>query len=114
MTTEFIHYVTIIENWSGLLSQGFVMSICGRRNFLKQAGLCCVLGMTLRAQAREEGSDTRPNILVIMTDQQFGDGMSCAMGRRYLHTPHMDRLASRGITMRVDWIPTNSHSWVKS
>jgi len=38
----------------------------------------------------------RPNILVIMTDQQNAEAMSCA-GNPYLHTPHQDRLAAEGV-----------------
>lgn len=38
----------------------------------------------------------RPNILLIITDQQHADMMSCA-GNKYLKTPAMDRLAREGI-----------------
>lgn len=38
----------------------------------------------------------RPNIVVIMTDQQNGDAMSCA-GNGDLLTPHQDRLAREGV-----------------
>lgn len=38
----------------------------------------------------------RPNILYIMTDQQAAMAMSC-MGNPYVNTPHMDRLAARGM-----------------
>jgi choline-sulfatase len=38
-----------------------------------------------------------PNVLFIMTDQQFGDAMSCRMGEQYLHTPAMDSLANSGM-----------------
>ena len=38
----------------------------------------------------------RPNILYIMTDQQSADAISCA-GNEHLHTPALDRLASRGV-----------------
>jgi len=38
----------------------------------------------------------RPNILYVMTDQQSHDAMSCA-GNENVHTPALDRLASRGI-----------------
>lgn len=41
---------------------------------------------------------SRPrNIVLIMTDQQFADAMSCRMGTRWLHTPVMDRLAAAGV-----------------
>lgn len=39
----------------------------------------------------------RPNLLVIITDQQFADAMSCARGRDHIHTPHMDSLAEHGM-----------------
>lgn len=38
----------------------------------------------------------RPNILIIMTDQQTADAMSAA-GNRDLHTPAMDKLAANGV-----------------
>ena len=40
----------------------------------------------------------KPNIVVIMTDQQSADAMSSRIGSRYLKTPNMDYLASHGIT----------------
>lgn len=46
---------------------------------------------TLVAQTK-----TRPNILIIMTDQQTADAMSNA-GNKDLHTPGMDRLAANGV-----------------
>jgi len=39
---------------------------------------------------------TRPNILVILTDQQSAEAMSCA-GNSFLSTPNLDRLADRGV-----------------
>lgn len=38
----------------------------------------------------------RPNILLVLTDQQTLGAMSCA-GRSSVHTPHMDRLAAEGV-----------------
>jgi choline-sulfatase len=38
-----------------------------------------------------------PNILVIITDQQFADAMSRCIGRDYIHTPNMDALAANGM-----------------
>ena len=38
--------------------------------------------------ARRSFAGTRTNILIITTDQQFGDSMSCRIGERYLRTPH--------------------------
>ncbi|MEX0776637.1 MAG: arylsulfatase [Phycisphaeraceae bacterium] len=39
--------------------------------------------------------DTRPNLLLIMTDQQRGDCLGCA-GHPVLETPYLDQLASEG------------------
>jgi len=44
------------------------------------------------ALAAERG----PNIVLIISDQQFADAMSCRMGRQFLNTPAMDRLAQSG------------------
>lgn len=43
-----------------------------------------------------QGAD-RPNVLLIITDQQSADVMSCRMGSRYIHTPAMDSLAAGGM-----------------
>ncbi|MDN5287180.1 MAG: sulfatase [Mucilaginibacter sp.] len=51
---------------------------------------------TLGVQAQ---SSPRPNILVIITDQQTADAMSNA-GNKYLHTPAMDKLAANGIRFK--------------
>ncbi len=39
----------------------------------------------------------KPNVLLIMTDQQSGDAMSCRMGTKYINTPSMDSLAAEGM-----------------
>jgi arylsulfatase A-like enzyme len=41
-------------------------------------------------------ADNRPNILYILTDQQYAGAMSCT-GNDDLHTPAMDRLAASGV-----------------
>ncbi len=46
--------------------------------------------------ACDAAASPRPNLLVILTDQQRADMLSCA-GNRYLHTPGLDRLAARGV-----------------
>jgi arylsulfatase A-like enzyme len=38
----------------------------------------------------------KPNVLVIVTDQQFAEVMSCRMGREHIHTPALDSLAAQG------------------
>jgi arylsulfatase A-like enzyme len=49
--------------------------------------------------------ERRRNILLIMTDQQFADGMSCVIGREHLHTPNMDALAGRGMRFTRAYSP---------
>ena len=39
----------------------------------------------------------RPNILLVITDQQSADVMSCRMGNQYINTPAMDSLAASGV-----------------
>ena len=47
----------------------------------------------------------KPNILVIMVDQQSADAMSCVIGDRYLQTPNMDMLAAEGIRFENAYSP---------
>ncbi|MGJ1434467.1 sulfatase family protein [Sphingobacterium siyangense] len=51
------------------------------------------MGILGRTVAQNE---QRPNILIIMTDQQTADAMSAA-GNQDLHTPAMDKLAANGV-----------------
>jgi choline-sulfatase len=58
-----------------------------------------VLGCVMAAaqpNASPRSADSRPNILLILTDQQRADMLSCA-GNRYLRTPALDGLATRGV-----------------
>jgi arylsulfatase A-like enzyme len=50
-------------------------------------------------------AQSRPNVIVITTDQQFAEAMSCRMGDRYINTPAMDRLAANGITFTRAYSP---------
>lgn len=43
-------------------------------------------------------STDRPNILIITTDQQRIDSLSC-YGSTFTHTPHLDQLASEGVRL---------------
>ncbi|MGC8792130.1 MAG: sulfatase family protein [Bryobacteraceae bacterium] len=45
-------------------------------------------------------SERRPNILLVMTDQQSWDALSCRLGRKYLNTPNMDSLPATGAFIR--------------
>jgi arylsulfatase A-like enzyme len=49
-----------------------------------------------RGLTRSEPKTARPNILLIITDQQFADVMGCA-GCRGIETPGMDSLAKQGV-----------------
>ncbi len=71
-----------------------------RRNFLRS---CCLSILPVLLEGAV--SRKRPNILFIITDQQFGDGMSCVLGRKYLHTPHMDSLAETGMRFTRAYSP---------
>jgi arylsulfatase A-like enzyme len=63
-----------------------------RRKFVRLAGAGAAGWITTN---RASSSANRPNILLLLTDQQNFRMMSCA-GNRYLRTPAMDALASRG------------------
>jgi len=65
-----------------------------RREFIRSIGLATVA--TISPGLRAAGVK-RPNIVLIMTDQQFADAMSCVMGSRYINTPNMDNLAASGM-----------------
>ncbi len=73
-----------------------------RREFIKAAGVVAgtavvgsaVLGKESRFASLTSGR--RPNILIITTDQQSAEALSCRMGSTFLKTPAMDSLAKRG------------------
>jgi arylsulfatase A-like enzyme len=48
----------------------------------------------------------RPNVLVILTDDQRWDALSCA-GNPHLKTPHIDRLANEGLHFRNAFCTTS-------
>ena len=50
-------------------------------------------------------SRSRPNILILMTDQQRADAMGCA-GNPGIHTPNMDALAATGVRFSQAVTPT--------
>lgn len=60
--------------------------------------LCIIQGQSAFAQSK-------PNIVIIMTDQQFAGAMSCVMGDQYLKTPNMDLLAERGVRFTNAYAP---------
>jgi arylsulfatase len=40
--------------------------------------------------------DNRPNVVFVMTDQQWFDTIA-ALGNEHIHTPNIDRLVRRGL-----------------
>ncbi|QZT37602.1 sulfatase-like hydrolase/transferase [Halosquirtibacter xylanolyticus] len=79
-----------------------------RRNFLKQAGV--VAGVTTVATTGglvscKKRQQKRPNILVIMTDQQTADAMSCVDSKLF-KTPAMDRIVEAGKLIKKAYCST--------
>ena len=68
-----------------------------RRAFLRSVGAVTAAPLLARRVVAGPVDGRRPNVLLIITDQQFADAMSCRMGRQYIHTPAMDGLAARGV-----------------
>lgn len=73
-----------------------------RREFIKSSSAAAA-GLALGAQAvpafharAAGGNGERPNVLYIITDQQFSEAMSCA-GNPDVRTPAMDSLAANGV-----------------
>jgi arylsulfatase A-like enzyme len=72
-------------------------------NFIKTALIIifCLLQIhTTFAQSKQ-----KPNIVIIITDQQFADAMSCVAGNEYLSTPNMDLLAEKGVRFTKAYSP---------
>ena len=71
-----------------------------RREFLKTTALVTAGTMLQKpalfaTSAKKAGK--KANILVIITDQQFADSMSCCISTDYIHTPNMDAMATSGM-----------------
>jgi arylsulfatase A-like enzyme len=64
--------------------------------FKKNMLLLWMLGLVITPLMSIAQTAARPNILIIMTDQQTADAMSIA-GNKDLHTPAMDKLAKNGV-----------------
>lgn len=68
-----------------------------RRRFLGTAAATAAATVSTPAHALRVGSQPRPNILWIMSDEH-NYAVTGAYGNRVVQTPHMDSLAARGIT----------------
>ena len=76
-----------------------------RRTFIKElgitgAGTLSLFGSNVYAQSEKVDKQLvteakKPNILLLMTDQQRWDAMGCSGG--WVRTPNMDRIASEGV-----------------
>ena len=73
-----------------------------RRDFLKTVGIATAA--TLSGHLEAAGAKP-PNIVLIMTDQQFAEAMSCRMGDTYIKTPNMDSLAADGMLFTKAYCP---------
>ncbi len=76
-----------------------------RSSSLTAAGLALALTLAGPPGHAAAAPPSRPNVLFIMTDQQFADVMSCRMGKQYLHTPTMDGLAAQGMLFTRAYSP---------
>ena len=71
--------------------------IISRRKFIRNSiAASSVLAAPYLLRCGKGSAKMRPNILIILTDQQNSKMMSCA-GNRYVRTPAMDSLASSGV-----------------
>jgi len=64
-----------------------------RRDFIKSAGAAVC---ATKLSSRTVFGLSRPNILIVITDEQSADAASYRIGTMYLHTPNMDSVAARG------------------
>ena len=69
---------------------------------MKQLLLTLTVSMTLTGVADADDLSGHPNVLFIAVDD-LNDWMNCMGGRKGVHTPNLDRLASRGVLF------TNAH-----
>ncbi len=75
-----------------------------RRIALTSAGLA--LGIPIGRDPARSASFRRPNIVVILTDDQRWDAMSCA-GHPLLRTPNIDRIAAEGVRFANAFVTTS-------
>jgi arylsulfatase A-like enzyme len=84
------------------------VSMISRRAFLKSGGAALagsIFMPRLTAGDRSASPSGRPNVLFIMTDQQFAEAMSCRTGQQLIHTPAMDSLAAHGTVFTRAYTP---------
>jgi len=59
---------------------------------------CSLLAMMASATVLSQKLPAKPNILLIITDQQSSESMSYNIGNKYINTPNMDYLARHGVS----------------
>ena len=69
-----------------------------RRDFVLGAG-AVIASLPFLNVERAFAADNRPNFVLIFTDDQRYDAMSCA-GHPFMHTPNMDRIAREGVLFK--------------
>ena len=77
-----------------------------RRQFLGSAGTALAAGMCAGQGSAHAGSERRPNIIVLVTDDQRWDSLSC-MGTPVIQTPNLDRLAAEGVLFENNFCTTS-------
>ena len=73
-----------------------------RRAFLKTSGAMALAGGSLANSAATSAESSKPNILLVITDQQHIDTIG-AEGCPYVKTPAMDRLKNRGLSFSLSY-----------
>jgi len=88
-----------------MIDKGDENRLCDRRRFLKTAAAGGAAAFVFRSVGSAVGGEVniakrpaprRPNIILLVTDDQRWDRMGC-MGDRIIKTPNMDRLAAEGV-----------------
>lgn len=66
----------------------------------------CLLSLVVPVAGAAEATSKRPNIVLILTDDQRFDTLGC-LGHPVLKTPHLDALANRGTIFRNSFVTTS-------
>jgi arylsulfatase A-like enzyme len=82
-----------------------------RKRFLAYAGCAAAAAAKAVTDTRGAGANAtavgkRPNIIVLVTDDQRWDALGC-MGNRVIHTPNLDRLATDGVLFLNNFCTTS-------
>ena len=79
-----------------------------RPSYTLAAAVALFLGGSLHAEAAPAKNDPpkRPNIILVLTDDQRFDALGCA-GNPIIKTPHMDALAKKGVRFRNAFVTTS-------